>query len=109
MPCDLITNQAGNKSFEYCRIHKVESKDCPGVLPPPPVVNSGPDKPIPRSVFRVGDRVRRLDPSMDENTYGMVAGRIYTVNSVSGCVGALMVEGIDEHYWMTKYFELVKD
>lgn len=27
--CDIIKNTAGGKEFEYCREHRVESKDCP--------------------------------------------------------------------------------
>ena len=27
--CEIVTSEAGGKKFDYCRTHKVESKDCP--------------------------------------------------------------------------------
>lgn len=88
--CEVVKSFACGKEFDYCRTHKVESKDCPGQKKPDIVVHhdglgvlgvgSRLTPPTAKREFRVGDKVRFV---MD-HPYSMSAksGDIMTISKI---------------------------
>lgn len=63
--CEIVDNIACGKSFRYCRVHKVEERDCPKYATTPAPLNFVVDaKAIApkRTGFKVGDKVRYVGP-----------------------------------------------
>lgn len=100
--CEIVDNVACGVSFQYCRTHKVEPKDCPGaaVADPGNLINAVQafkdiyDQTLAASSkreFQVGDKVRCISIVKDFTFWsedwvteaGIAVGGVYTVESVS--------------------------
>lgn len=119
--CEIVDNVACGVSFQYCRTHKVEPKDCPGNNTPedfellPYTIHTyqvelvRDNEVTKRPEFKAGDRVRALESS----AFSIKKGEIYEVIDTYIGVGGPRVRfknpralgGTDG--WLVKYFELV--
>lgn len=78
--CEIVENVACGVSFQYCRTHKVEPKDCPGNKMTEPTAEPDPmagirenlQKDFQKREFKVGDKVRILDAGVHKHLNGQV-------------------------------------